>query len=91
MKEHGWRPQKIVWMWIVLMIVTAFGAGVGYLIGEVVPHVLLISIEGMAAGAMLTMLASTMIPEAVHLGGWSIVGMSTLIGFLSAISFKLFE
>ena len=91
MKEHGWSPQKIVWMWTVVMIVTAFGAGVGYLIGEAVPHAFLIALEGVAAGAMLTMLASTMIPEAVHLGGGSIVGMSTLIGFLSAITFKLFE
>ncbi len=91
MKEHGWRPQKIVWMWTLLMLVTAFGAGVGYLLGEVVPPVFLIAIEGIAAGAMLTMLASTMIPEAVHLGGGSIVGISTLTGFLSAITFKLFE
>ena len=40
---------------------------------------------------VLTMIASTMIPEAVHLGGGSVVGLSTLIGFLSAISFKLLE
>ena len=73
------------------MIVTAFGAGMGYLLGEAVPHAFLTAIEGVAAGAMLTMLASTMIPEAVHLGGGSIVGMSTLIGFLSAITFELFE
>ncbi len=91
MKEHGWRPQNIVWMWTLLMVVTAFGAGVGYLLGEVVPPVLLTAIEGIAAGAMLTMLASTMIPEAVHLGGGSIVGISTLTGFLSAITFELFE
>jgi zinc transporter ZupT len=91
MKEHGWKPQKIVWMWTLLMIVTALGAGVGYLLAELVPPVFLIAIEGIAAGAMLTMLASTMIPEAVHLGGGSIVGISTLTGFLSAITFKLFE
>jgi len=40
---------------------------------------------------MLTMLASTMIPESVHLGGRSAVGIATLVGFLAAISFKLLE
>jgi hypothetical protein len=37
------------------------------------------------------MIASTMIPEAVHLGGEKVVGIFTLFGFLSAISFKLLE
>lgn len=91
MKEQGWGALKILWMWTVLMIVTGVGAGIGYLIGDAVPHTLLVAVEGVAAGAMLTMIASTMIPEAVHLGGGSVVGLSTLIGFLSAISFKLLE
>jgi hypothetical protein len=32
-----------------------------------------------------------MIPEAVHLGGSRVTGLSTLFGFLAAISFKLLE
>ena len=47
--------------------------------------------EGLAAGAMITMIASAMIPEAVHMGNASAVGLSTLAGFLAAISFKLLE
>ncbi len=47
--------------------------------------------EGLAAGAMLTMIAAAMIPEAVHLGNANAVGLSTLVGFLAAISFKLLE
>ena len=78
-------------MWTTLMIMTALGAGVGYALGEALPHSFLVAIEGVAAGAMLAMIASTMIPEAVHLGGGNVVGMSTLVGFLSAIVFKLFE
>ena len=46
---------------------------------------------GVAAGAMLTMIAAAMIPEAVHLGNANAVGLSTLAGFLAAISFKLLE
>ena len=54
-------------------------------------HTWLILAEGLAAGAMLTMIASAMIPEAVHMGSASAVGLSTLAGFLAAISFKLLE
>jgi zinc transporter ZupT len=50
-----------------------------------------IVIEGLAAGAMLTMIAQTMIPEAVHLGGTKVVGLATLAGYLSAVAFKIFE
>ena len=39
----------------------------------------------------LTMIASAMIPEAVHMGSANAVGLSTLAGFLAAISFKLLE
>jgi len=50
-----------------------------------------VGLEGIAAGAMLTMIAQTMIPEAVHLGGSAMVGLSTLAGFLAAVGFKLVE
>jgi hypothetical protein len=49
-------------------------------------------VEGVAAGAMLTANAATMIPEAVHLAGSdSRVGLATLFGFLSAVCFKVLE
>jgi hypothetical protein len=52
----------------------------------------LVAVEGIAAGAMLTTIASTMIPEAVHLSGSSSrSGLATLAGFLAAAAFKLLE
>ena len=92
MRAQGWRPAAIALMWSALMIITAVGAGVGYLVGESLPHVAMAAVEGVAAGAMLTAIAATMIPEAVHLSGsGSRVGLGTLFGFLAAISFKLLE
>lgn len=41
-------------------------------------------VGAMAAGAMLTVISETMLPEAYAKGG-SIVGMSTVLGFLSII------
>ena len=91
MRVEGWGRLHIFTLWFVLMVVTAVGAGIGYLLGDFFSGTVLVGIEGMAAGAMLTMLASTMIPESVHLGGRNTVGIATLTGFLAAISFKLLE
>lgn len=91
MRLEGWGRLRIFSLWSLLVVVTGAGAGFGYVLGGVFAEPVLVGIEGMAAGAMLTMLASTMIPESVHLGGRSAVGIATLVGFLAAISFKLLE
>jgi CRP-like cAMP-binding protein len=91
MRQQGWRRLNVLSLWLSLMLMTAFGAMIGYLIGPGMDPTLLIGIRGIAAGAMLTMIAQTMVPEAVHLGGPNMVGLSTLGGFLAAIAFKFFE
>ena len=91
MLKQGWSRPRVFMMWFSLLILTSIGAGVGYWIGGSVGHGVVVIIEGLAAGAMLTMIAAAMIPEAVHLGGTSVTGFGTLSGFLSAIVFKLFE
>ena len=91
MVHQGWRKNTIFQLWFSLTIITAVGAGVGYVIGGTLPHAWLVLAEGLAAGAMLTMIASTMIPEAVHSGSPPVVGLGTLAGFLAAIVFKLLE
>jgi ZIP family zinc transporter len=48
-----------------------------------VPEDLIASIQSFAAGAILTMLASTMMPEAYQEGG-SAVGVAATVGFLVA-------
>ena len=48
------------------------------------PRELQALLEGLAAGAMLAMIAQTMLPEAFDHGGW-LTGLMTVIGFLAAI------
>jgi len=91
MKKMGWRSWKVLSLWVSLMLMTAVGAAFGYYYGAVIPHHIAIGVEGLAAGAMLTMIAQTMIPEAVHIGGPKVVGLSTLAGYLAAVGFKVFE
>ncbi|MCU0810260.1 MAG: hypothetical protein MUE59_04350 [Thiobacillaceae bacterium] len=47
-------------------------------------------VQGIAAGAMLTMIAQTMLPEAYFKGG-TIIGLATMLGFLAAILSKTLE
>lgn len=91
MKRQGWGNKKTFVMWFSLMVITGAGAGAGFILSGALSHTWLVFTEGVAAGAMLTMIAAAMIPEAVHLGSANVVGLSTLAGFLAAISFKLLE
>lgn len=85
MREQGMGIPRIMTMWTSLMVITGLGAAFGTILLADAPDVLFALIEGIAAGAMLTMIAETMLPEAFHKGG-GLVGLSTLGGFLAAIS-----
>jgi CRP-like cAMP-binding protein len=93
MRKNMERVSKIFWMWMSLCILTGIGAFCGALIFPPHPEGWLLyfvfCIEGIAAGAMLTMIAETMLPEAFEQGGGTIVGLSTLTGFLTAFAVKL--
>ncbi|MBI4803361.1 MAG: cyclic nucleotide-binding domain-containing protein [Elusimicrobia bacterium] len=84
MSKQGSGRSKIIWMWTSLMLMTGIGAFLGYLTFGGLSHGLFVFIEGMAAGAMLAMIAETMLPEATEQGGPA-VGMMTVLGFLAAI------
>jgi zinc transporter ZupT len=91
MQLQGRSKRNIFFMWFSLMVITSVGSGLGYALASELDPAWLVFAEGLAAGAMLTMIASAMIPEAVHMGNASAVGLSTLAGFLAAISFSLLE
>ncbi|MCK4771757.1 MAG: cyclic nucleotide-binding domain-containing protein [Candidatus Latescibacteria bacterium] len=92
MRRSGMGVGRVLWMWSSLCIITGIGAVVGVLIFPAHPtgaaFFWIAGIEGLAAGAMLTMIAETMLPEAFEQGG-AIVGLSTLIGFLTALVVKV--
>jgi zinc transporter ZupT len=91
MLEQGWRKSRIFVMWFSLMIITAIGAGIGFFAAEIIDHTWIAFLEGLASGAMLTMIAASMIPEAAISSSGNLVGFSTLSGFLAAVLFKLLE
>lgn len=84
MAKQGSSRGKVIWMWVSLMLMTGAGAFLGNLLFNGLPHSVFAFVEGMAAGAMLAMIAETMLPEATEQGGPA-VGMMTVLGFLAAI------
>ena len=87
MRAAGLRRGTILAMWGSIVVVSGLCAGLGnlFLLGTSGPA--LGFIEGTAVGAMLVMIAETMLPEAFERGG-AVVGLSTLIGFLAALAVK---
>ena len=80
--EAAGRPrQKIFGMWAWLVLISAACAGLGYLIVSWLPAADGHFAQAFAAGAMLTMLADAMMPEAFEHGG-KLVGIITVMGFL---------
>ncbi len=65
------------------MIISAACAGLGYLVVHWLPGADGRIAQAFAAGAMLTMLADAMMPEAFEHGG-KLVGLVTVMGFLAA-------
>jgi CRP-like cAMP-binding protein len=61
MRNQGWGSKRIFLLWFVLLIFTSLGAGLGYLTGASVGPETIVLVQGVAAGAMLTMIASAMI------------------------------
>ncbi len=88
MKKQKMSNTKILLMWSSIMIVTGLGAFFGNIFFENVDPMVFALVDGMAAGAMLTMIAETMLPEAFHIGG-SVTGLSALAGFLATLLFKV--
>ena len=70
-------------MWIAITVVCVAAAVIGYTVLAGASPALVAFIQSFAAGAILTMLANTMMPEAYAHGGRE-VGLVTVLGFLLA-------
>lgn len=83
MKKSGRSAAHILGLWSGVVIISTLSALLGYLFLAEASGNVTGAIQAFAAGAILTMLASTMMPEAYEQGG-SMVGLGTSAGFLVA-------
>jgi ZIP family zinc transporter len=79
LRAAGMKPRWIYGMWGSIVVTSALSAAVGFAVatqigssGELV--------QAFAAGALITMIADTMIPEAFEHGG-NVTGLATVLGF----------
>jgi CRP-like cAMP-binding protein len=81
MREQAFAWRNIALLWGTVILVTGLGAAAGSVVFEQAPEQAFAVVEGLAAGAMLTVITQTMMPEALHRSG-GFVGLAALAGFL---------
>ncbi|HEX6246399.1 MAG TPA: ZIP family zinc transporter [Nocardioidaceae bacterium] len=83
MKSAGHRTAAILRLWLLVTAASTLAAALGYgLLGGATPFAIAVT-QAFAAGAILTMLADTMVPEAVEHAG-PLVGLVAALGFTAA-------
>jgi ZIP family zinc transporter len=81
----GWEKSKVLWMWVAIALVSGLASLAGYGLFQDSPPSTVAFVLAFAGGAILTMLAETMMPEAYEHGGkW--VGVATTLGFAVAFA-----
>ena len=83
LRAAGTAPPAILRIWGGLVLASAAAAALGYGLVWALPGVDGTYVQAFAAGAVLTMLADTMMPEAFAHGGKA-VALLTVLGFLLA-------
>lgn len=83
LRAAGVASRRIFWLWTALVLVSAVSAALGFALVLALPAVDGRIAQAFAAGAMLTMLADAMMPEAFEHGG-KLVGLFTVFGFIVA-------
>jgi ZIP family zinc transporter len=83
--KTGIAWSRIMVMWLAIVLTSGLAAAVGFVVLEDANHAVGAFILAFAGGAILTMLASTMMPEAYEHGG-EVVGIVTALGFATAFT-----
>ena len=89
LRAAHWSGARVVALWGSVVAVSTAATGAGYgIFADTSPKTVAI-VLGFAAGAIITMLADTMMPEAFENGGRA-VGLLTTIGFATAVAVDAF-
>jgi ZIP family zinc transporter len=85
LRQGGWTNARTIRLWVFVVAACALASPLGYALLDGASPWVLASIFAFAAGAILTMLATSMMPMAYELAGrW--VGPVTVAGFALAFA-----
>jgi zinc transporter, ZIP family len=85
LQEAGWRRAGIWRLWLLVVAVSVAAGVLGFVLFDASSGGTGAFVQSFAAGALLTMLADTMMPEAFEFGG-KLVGLLTVAGFGTALA-----
>ncbi|MCL5795569.1 MAG: ZIP family zinc transporter [Patescibacteria group bacterium] len=81
--KEGFSKLKITLIWVIVGMAIALLTVLSFTFLHDINSAIIGSIEAFAAGAILAMLADSMMPEAYEEGGF-LIGLLTILGFLTA-------
>jgi ZIP family zinc transporter len=87
--SNGWKKRSVLGMWLAVITVSALSAVIGAALFAGAPDIIKSFILSFAGGAILTMLADTMIPEAYRESG-DVTGLVVVLGFCLAFAMTTF-
>jgi zinc transporter, ZIP family len=88
--RSGWSGRNVLLLWLGVTFVSAFASLAGYALLDGASPDAIAFVLAFAGGAILTMLADTMMPEAFEHGG-KLVGLLTTLGFGLAFALTTLE
>ena len=90
MKAGGWKNKKIILLWIFIAVVCAFASVAGFSLFSGASETWLAFIQAFAGGAILMVLANSMIPESYEHGG-KLTGLFMVLGFFISVTMVILE
>jgi ZIP family zinc transporter len=88
--EGGWSKRSVLGIWAAVVVACGLAAAAGYLLLDGASPGLIAFVYAFSGGAVLTMLATSMIPEAYEHAGRA-VGVITVLGFIVAYGIHVLE
>jgi ZIP family zinc transporter len=86
----GWSRRRILGLWTLVALISGLAAMVGFVTLDNSSPSTIAFIEAFAGGAILTMLADTMAPEAFEYSG-RLTGLVTTLGYAVAFALTVLE
>ncbi|HQW09470.1 MAG TPA: hypothetical protein PK681_10595 [Steroidobacteraceae bacterium] len=80
LRTSGWRAGRLFGMWLAVAVVAGLASLAGYALLRTAPDELVAGVQAFAAGALLTMIADSMMPQAFAMNGRT-AGLLTTLGF----------
>jgi zinc transporter, ZIP family len=88
--EGGWKRRVVLGIWGAVVLACGIAAAAGYVLLDGASNGGISFVFAFSGGAVLTMLATSMMPEAYEHAGRP-VGVSTVVGFILAYGVHLLE